>query len=148
MTECSSSLTLFCLPAKPVVIPADGGALTSEAGALLLGQLDTRLALTEGLARCLSEGRDLRKVRHSLLALVRQRVYPIGLGYEDANDADRLRFEPALKLAVGKAPSSGRLSPKAASSCAPTAGWRGRRWMRAANSKAFPMLFPCPRTRA
>jgi len=110
VTECSGDLTLFPLPTKPVVVCADGGALTSDAGVLLLRQLDERLGLTSGLARCLTDRRQPAKVRHHLLALLRQRIYQIALGYEDCNDADQLRFDPALKLAVGRAPSQDDLA--------------------------------------
>jgi len=110
MTECSADLTLFPLPGKPVVVRADGGALTSDAGALLLHQLDDRLGLTRQLGGCLVDRRQPAKVRHQLLALLRQRIYQIALGYEDCNDADRLRFDPALKLAVGRAPSEDDLA--------------------------------------
>ena len=83
MTDCSADLTLFPLPTKPVVVRADGGALTSDAGVLLLRQLDERLGLTSGLARCLVDRRARGKVRHELLSLLRQRIYQIACGYED-----------------------------------------------------------------
>jgi len=105
MTDCSAELTLFPLSHKPVVVCANGGALTSDAGALLLRQLDERLGLTRRLAECLADRRDPAKVRHEVLLLLRQRIYQIALGYEDCNDADRLRSDPALKLAVGRAPA-------------------------------------------
>jgi len=110
MTDCSTDLTLFPLSTKPVVIRADGGALTSDAGVLLLRQLDERLGLTRGLAGCLVDRREQGKVRHDVLALLRQRIYQIALGYEDCNDADHLRFDPALKLAVGRAPTEDDLA--------------------------------------
>jgi Transposase DDE domain group 1 len=110
MTECSLSLTLSPLPKKPVVVTADGGALTSDAGVLLLREVDERLGLTRGLADCLPDRREPAKVRHSCLALLRQRLYQIALGYEDCNDADSLRSDPALKLAVGKTPSDPELA--------------------------------------
>jgi len=92
------------------VIRADGGALTSDAGVLLLRQLDERLGLTRGLAGCLVDRREQGKVRHDVLALLRQRIYQIALGYEDCNDADHLRADPALKLAVGRAPTEDDLA--------------------------------------
>jgi hypothetical protein len=110
MTDCSADLTLSPLSTKPVVIRADGGALTSDAGVLLLQELDARLGLTRRLAECLADRRDPAKVRHDVCALLRQRIYQIALGYEDCNDADRLRSDPALKLAVGRAPSEGDLA--------------------------------------
>ncbi len=105
MTACSPTLTLSPLPSKPVVVTADGGAVTSDAGLVLVQRVDQHLGLSAALARCLPDRRDPAKVQHSLLALVRQRLYQICLGYEDANDADTLRLDPALKLAVGRAPS-------------------------------------------
>jgi hypothetical protein len=110
MTECSTDLTLFPLQKKPVVVSNDGGALTSDAGALLLRQLDDRLGLTSRMAGCLVDRREPAKVRHEVLALLRQRIYQIACGYEDCNDADQLRFDPALKLAVGRAPSEADLA--------------------------------------
>jgi len=88
----------------------DGGALTSDAGVLLLRQLDERLGLTRRLAGCLVDRREQGKVRHDVLALLRQRIYQIALGYEDCNDADHLRADPALKLAVGRAPTEDDLA--------------------------------------
>ena len=110
MTDRSADVTLFPLPEKPVVVRADGGALTSDAGVLLLRQLDERLGLTRRLARCVTDRRQPAKVRHEMLALVRQRIYQIALGYEDCNDADHLRADPALKLAVGRAPTEDDLA--------------------------------------
>jgi hypothetical protein len=92
------------------VIRADGGALTSDAGALLLRQLDERLGLTRRLAECVLDRREPSKVRHEVLSLLRQRIYQIACGYEDCNDADHLRADPALKLAVGRAPTEGDLA--------------------------------------
>jgi hypothetical protein len=125
MTECSTALTLFPLPRKPVVVSNDGGALTSDAGALLLRQLDERLGLTSSLARCLVDRRARGKVRHKLATLLRQRIYQIALGYEDCNDADSLRGDPALKLAVGRAPGEDDLASQPTLSRWENAvGWR------------------------
>ena len=125
MTACSPALTLFPLASKPVVVTADGGALTSDAGVLLVQRIDQHLGLSAALARCLPDGRDPARVQHSLLALVRQRLYQICLGYEDANDADTLRLDPALKLAVGKAPSESDLASQPTLSRLENAvGWR------------------------
>jgi len=110
MTDCSADLSLFPLSHKPVMVRADGGALTSDAGVLLLRQLDERLGLTRGLAGCVVDRRESSKVRHDVLSLLRQRLYQIALGYEDCNDADHLRFDPALKLAVGRAPAEADLA--------------------------------------
>jgi len=110
MTDCSTDLTLFPLSTKPVVVRANGGALTSDAGALLLREIDEGLGLTRRLAGCVVDRREQGKVRHDVLALLRQRIYQIALGYEDCNDADHLRADPALKLAVGRTPTDDDLA--------------------------------------
>jgi len=104
MTDCSTHFALFPLPKKPVVVRNDGGALTSDAGVLLLREVDERLGLTQSLAACVLDRREQSKVEHDLLSMMRQRVYQIACGYEDCNDADSLRKDPALKLAVGRSP--------------------------------------------
>ena len=125
MTECSTEITLFPLSQKPVVIRNDGGALTSDAGVLLLRQIDERLGLTRRLAGCVVDRRERGKVRHEVLSLLRQRIYQIALGYEDCNDADHLRFDPALKLAVGRAPTEADLASQPTLSRLENAvGWR------------------------
>lgn len=68
---------------------------------MLLRQLDQRLELTAQFARLLPDRRNAERVRHGRLEQLRQRVYQICLGYEDCNDADRLRTDPALRLACG-----------------------------------------------
>ena len=80
----------------------DGGALSSDGGALLLRELDTRLGVTARFNACFTDHRDADQVEHSVLDLVRQRVYGIALGYEDLNDHDDLRWDPLLALTVGK----------------------------------------------
>lgn len=92
---------------KPVQVAFSGGSLSSDGGLLLLAQLDRHLRLTERVAACLQDPRRTASVHHSLLDLIRQRVYQIACGYEDANDATLLRHDPALKLAVGRPPLSG-----------------------------------------
>jgi hypothetical protein len=107
------------------VVRADGGALTSDAGVLLLREIDERLGLTRRLAGCVIDRRERGKVRHEVLALLRQRIYQIACGYEDCNDADHLRFDPALKLAVGRAPTEAELASQPTLSRLENAvGWR------------------------
>jgi len=114
MTDCSAPLTLFPLPRKcaggasgrPVEVRCDGGAITSDAGVLLLREIDDRLGLTARLAQCLPDLREQEKVQHTVQAQLRQRIYQIACGYEVANDATQMRHDPALKLAVGRTPSA------------------------------------------
>lgn len=141
MTECSVELRLFPLPkkpsggragrasrglaGKPVVVRNDGGALTSDAGVLLLREIDEGMGLSERLAGCIADERDPKKVQHSVLAMLRQRIYQIACGYEDCNDADSLRVDPALKVAVGRAPSEDDLASQPTLSRLENAvGWR------------------------
>jgi hypothetical protein len=79
----------------------DGGAITSDAGSLLLRQVDRHLGLTRALAHALDDPRQPRRCTHSLVTLLRQRIYGLALGYEDQNDHQQLRNDPALQTAVG-----------------------------------------------
>jgi hypothetical protein len=84
-----------------------GGPLSSDGGLLLLAALDREVGLTEAVAQALTDPRDPEHLTHSLLDLVRQRVYQLACGYEDANDAATLRRDPLFKTATGRAPTSG-----------------------------------------
>ncbi len=84
----------------------DGGRLTSDGGLPWLAKVDGGLGLCEAIAACVPEWRR-GQVKHSLLALVRQRVYQIAAGYEDQNDSDYLRTDPLLKLVCGRLPENG-----------------------------------------
>ena len=115
-TECNPALFEFpAVEGRVVVASFDGGAITSDAGALLLGQTDRAIRLTERFAACFTDTRSAELVQHQVETLVMQRVVGIALGYEDLNDHDELRHDPALAVLAGKleAPRSG---------CAPLAG--------------------------
>ena len=92
---------------KKVEAAFDGGTLTSDAGALLLRAVDRRTGIIDRLVDGLREWRDPRYVVHTLADLVRQRVFQIALGYEDADDGDTLRGDPALKAACERLPITG-----------------------------------------
>jgi hypothetical protein len=83
---------------QPIRADFSGGQITSDAGLLSLRAFDQRHHLTRDLARLLSDPRDEDRVRHHALLLLRQRIYQIVAGYEDANDADRLRHDPLLQI--------------------------------------------------
>ena len=91
MTSSQTALPFPLLPKKPVEVAFTGGNLSSDGGLLLLAQLDRQIGLTERAAACLAEWRLPGRVRHSLLELLRQRIYQIACGYEDCNDAATLR---------------------------------------------------------
>src|ERR1700735_5748155 len=82
-TECSAKPSV-CAPVegRPVVSEFDGGAVTSDAGGLLLGAADKAIGLVRRLAGCFRDARDGRYVEHTVATLVGQRVFGIALGYE------------------------------------------------------------------
>lgn len=87
---------------KKVEVDFDGGHVSSIGGSLLLRQVDELTGLTAGLCRLLKDSRQKSKVGHTLLHLLRQRIYAIACGEEDLNDHDELRDDLALQTAVGK----------------------------------------------
>ncbi len=92
---------------KAVDLDFDGGRLSSDAGVVLLKDIDDQLGLTRDLAAVLSDPRDARRVKFTLPDLLKQRVYQIAAGYEDANDANTLRDDPIFKLMLDRLPESG-----------------------------------------
>ena len=116
LTECNPKPMRFVrLQGRDVVADFGGGAMTSNAGALLLGATDGAIGLVDRFAACFSDGREAGRVVHDVAALVRQRVLGIALGYEDPIDRDELRHDPALGVVLGRV--EGRRS-----GCAPLAG--------------------------
>jgi hypothetical protein len=106
-TVCHNQLIFESLFSKEVIADFEGGRITSDAGGLLLRELDQRYRIAENAARCLHDPRDSHKVKHDLLTLVRQRLFAIALGYEDNNDATWLARDPAIKIMAGRAPEGG-----------------------------------------
>ena len=92
---------------KDVVARFDGGDITSDAGLLLLSEADRKLGLTESIAESIYDHRDQDQVTHKMIDLVRERIYAISAGYEDANDLSTLRRDPALKTVCDRLPASG-----------------------------------------
>jgi len=84
----------------------DGGRITSDGGLLWLSKMDSQLGLCEAISELVPEWRK-RQGRHSLVSLVRQRVFQIACGYEDQNDSNSLREDPLLKVVCGSLPESG-----------------------------------------
>jgi hypothetical protein len=102
-TECTPRLFAFeAVECKSVVACFDGGAITSNGGGLLLGQVDRGLGLVRRFAACFTDRRDPRYVEHRVEALVGQRIFGLALGYEDLNDHDELRKDPTLAVLAGK----------------------------------------------
>ena len=111
MTDCNPEFVHFprC-KGREVEARFAGGAITSNGGAVLLRQADRMLGLTEQAARVLDDPRRKASCRHSARSMLRQRVFGLALGYEDLNDHDELRSDPALQTAVGAEPSNSGLS--------------------------------------
>jgi hypothetical protein len=105
------TLLPFTFPAvgrKKVVAAFEGGRLTSDGGVLPLAAAERRLGLAETLAALIADPRDPSLVTHPVADIRRARMLAIARGYEDGNDLDTLRGDPACKLACGRLPDSGR----------------------------------------
>ena len=85
----------------------DGGRLSSDGGVLLLRGIEKRLGLAARLAGCLTDARDPASTTHSYADMIRARMFAIACGYEDCDDLDVLRFDPAFKLACGRLAETG-----------------------------------------
>src|SRR5437660_9049346 len=115
-TECSADLFGFApVEGRAVVAAFDGGRMTSEAGAMLLGATDRQIRMIERFAGCFTDHRTADLVVHEVAGLVGQRVFGIALGYEDLIDHDQLRHDPVMAVLGGK------LAARRAD-CAPLAG--------------------------
>jgi Transposase DDE domain group 1 len=95
------------LATKALVVKMDEEHSSSDGGAVLLQGVDQVLGLTEALAECLRDPRQPGKIAHDFRELLRQRLFGIALGYEDANDARELGDDPVHKLLIGRDPVEG-----------------------------------------
>lgn len=108
MTECTqSSFGFAALYRREVVAQFDGGDITTDAGGLLLREVDRRLSLIERLGACFTDHRQPNQIEHQVRELVAQRIYGLALGYEDLNDHDQLRADPLIAALIGKAEPKG-----------------------------------------
>ena len=115
-TECTPNLFGFePVEGRQVVAAFDGGPITSDAGALLLGAADRSIAMMHRLAACFHDTRRQHLIEHEVVTLVGQRVFGIALGYEDLNDHDTLRHDPVMAVLAGKLEARRE-------DCAPVAG--------------------------
>jgi len=87
---------------RSILVDFQGAKISSDTGFLLLRETDERFNIIGPMSGCLEDRRSPVHTRHSLVQMIRQRVYQIAAGYEDCNDADHLRIDPALRLALGK----------------------------------------------
>jgi hypothetical protein len=103
MTQCTQSSFEFEAHFRRAVVASfDGGALTSDAGALLLRQVDRRMGFLRRLAACFTDFRSPWLTEHGVEQMLAQRVYGLALGYEDLNDHDQLRRDPLMGVLAGK----------------------------------------------
>jgi hypothetical protein len=110
MTDCNRETLPFSrIGPKGVVADFQGGRLTTDAGALLLREVGNRLGLFDALDHAIPDPRWLPIVIHDQKTLLAQRITAIALGYEDLNDHQTLRSDPALQLAAGMIPEEGVL---------------------------------------
>lgn len=108
--ELSDSALPFSFPAvlcKKLTATSDGGGLTSDGGALLLSMAEKALGICDALAACVADRRDPMRIAHGVADIFQARVLAIACGYEDADDLDSLRHDPAFRLALGKLVEAG-----------------------------------------
>ena len=108
MTECIKTAEFVFYKNRKLEADFSGGDLSSDGGILLLRQLDENLGLFDKFSSCIEDARAPEKVKHTQVELIRQRVLQICAGYEDANDSDRLRYDPIFKTACNELPASGK----------------------------------------
>ncbi len=95
-------LNFESIKGRKVIANFEGGRITSDGGIVLLAELDKKLKITARFAQCFRDYRDSPHVNYSVHQLLAQRVYGLVLGYEDVNDHDQLRYDPALAIALSK----------------------------------------------
>jgi hypothetical protein len=106
----NNSLLPFSLPSvqrKKITAAFDGGRLSSDGGVMLLALAERRIGIADRLAAEITDRRDPARIIHAVSDILRARILAIACGYEDADDLDHLRSDPALKLACGHLPDSG-----------------------------------------
>jgi len=95
-------LNFGSIEGRKVIANFEGGTITSDAGIVLMAELDKKLKITARFAQCFRDYRASSHVNYSVDQLLAQRVYGLVLGYEDVNDHDQLRYDPALAIALSK----------------------------------------------
>jgi len=109
MNEYTTSPIFFnSISGKKVQADFDGGEITSDAGVLLLRETENHIGIIDSFSHCIRDRRDQRYVKQEFTDILSQRIYQIAAGYEDANDSNALRSDPAFKIAAGRLPISGK----------------------------------------
>ena len=107
MTECEAELDFDFYQNRALVVKFSDLELSSDAGILLVRQVEEQLQLSQTIASCIEDWRAPDKTIHSLSQLVSQRVYQLIGGYEDANDSNQLCHDPIYKIVCGRLPKAG-----------------------------------------
>jgi len=122
-TECNPDFFAFqAAGGREVVARFDGGNLSSDAGVLLLADVDRRTGILHEFAGCFRDHRDPSRTEHTVEQLLKQRVYGIAQGYEDVNDHDELRKDPLLAVVAGSSDPLGAGRARARDAGKPLAG--------------------------
>jgi len=108
-TQCNQRRFEFhAVSGRQIVAKFDGGAITSDAGGLLLKQVERRTGIIGRLAGCFRDYRNANSIEHTVEELIGQRIYGLALGYEDLNDHDQLRHDPLMAVLVDKSDPEGK----------------------------------------
>ena len=103
MTKCyQTSFEFPSVKRRKIEVNFEGGEITSDAGAILLAQVDKRTGLTRQAANVLRDDRRSASCEFDLEELIKQRVYGLALGYEDLNDHQHLRYDLVLQTATNR----------------------------------------------
>ncbi len=106
MTECNRQALLFSsLGRQEIRADFAGGTLTSDAGGLLLREVDRQLGLIDALTECLTDPRDPARIQHEQRTMLAQRIFGLALGYEDLNDHNELRRDALFSVLAEQTPN-------------------------------------------
>lgn len=103
----NSASAIAPVTGKKVALDFDGGNITSDAGVFLLSETESQLGIISMLTKCINDTRRPSSITHNINELSTQRVFQIACGYEDGNDSNSLRIDPAMKIALGRLPETG-----------------------------------------
>lgn len=122
-TQCNESCIEFHgLGERILTTDFEGGNIVSDGGVPLIAEVDRKFDVLQRYAACFTDHRDQELIEHSVLDLVRQRIYGLCLGYEDLNDHDLLRADPLIAACVGKQDLEGEERRREADRGMPMAG--------------------------
>ena len=104
--ESEKTLNLSSVQNQSVLLDFNGGQLSSDAGLLLLREVEQQIGIIQDFATTIHDSRDSRYVKHEVVEMLTQRIFQIAAGYEDANDCDCLKDDPILKICADRLPES------------------------------------------